>query len=133
MLMDYVWGRQSARHHQPLTVDINNVEVLRWRHDLQMHDSTSCARPTSGRLATIQPDGTPQNSPVGFTYNEALGTIDIAGYRMSKSQKSATSRATTRWRSSSTTSPHATRGGCAAWRSAGPPNKPRSAVARRGR
>ena len=40
-----------------------------------------------GRLATIQPDGTPQNSPVGFTYNEALGTVDIAGYRMSKSQK----------------------------------------------
>ena len=40
-----------------------------------------------GRLATIQPDGTPQNSPVGFTYNESLGTIDIAGYRMSKSQK----------------------------------------------
>lgn len=23
-----------------------------------------------GRLATIQRDGTPQNSPVGFTYNE---------------------------------------------------------------
>ena len=40
-----------------------------------------------GRLATIQPDGTPQNSPVGFAYNEELGTIDIAGYRMSKSQK----------------------------------------------
>lgn len=40
-----------------------------------------------GRLATIQPDGTPQNSPVGFTYNEALGTVDIAGYRMSNSQK----------------------------------------------
>src|SRR5258708_15137515 len=40
-----------------------------------------------GRLATVQPDGTPQNSPVGFAYNEALGTIDIAGYRMSKSQK----------------------------------------------
>jgi pyridoxamine 5'-phosphate oxidase family protein len=40
-----------------------------------------------GRLATIQPDGTPQNSPVGFSCNEALGTIDIAGYRMSKSQK----------------------------------------------
>ena len=40
-----------------------------------------------GRLATIQPDGTPQNSPVGFSYNESLGTIDIAGYRMSKSQK----------------------------------------------
>lgn len=40
-----------------------------------------------GRLATIQPDGTPQNSPVGFTYNELLGTIDISGYDMSKSRK----------------------------------------------
>jgi pyridoxamine 5'-phosphate oxidase family protein len=40
-----------------------------------------------GRLATIQRDGTPQNSPVGFTYNEALGTIDIVGYRMASSQK----------------------------------------------
>jgi pyridoxamine 5'-phosphate oxidase family protein len=40
-----------------------------------------------GRLATIQPDGTPQNSPVGFNYNESLGTIDIAGFRMSKSRK----------------------------------------------
>jgi pyridoxamine 5'-phosphate oxidase family protein len=40
-----------------------------------------------GRLATIQANGTPQNSPVGFAYNEQLGTIDIAGYQMSKSQK----------------------------------------------
>ncbi|BBY64687.1 PPOX class F420-dependent oxidoreductase [Mycolicibacterium helvum] len=40
-----------------------------------------------GRLATIQPDGTVQNSPVGFTYNEALGTIDVVGYNMSKSRK----------------------------------------------
>jgi pyridoxamine 5'-phosphate oxidase family protein len=40
-----------------------------------------------GRLATIQSNGTPQNSPVGFTYNDALGTIDIPGYQMSKSQK----------------------------------------------
>ncbi|ANI42066.1 pyridoxamine 5'-phosphate oxidase [Mycolicibacterium vaccae 95051] len=40
-----------------------------------------------GRLATIQPDGTPQNSPVGFTFNEQLGTIDIAGYQMSRSRK----------------------------------------------
>ena len=39
------------------------------------------------RLATIQPDGTLQNSPVGFSYNEALGTLDIRGYRMSKSRK----------------------------------------------
>jgi pyridoxamine 5'-phosphate oxidase family protein len=40
-----------------------------------------------GRLATAQPDGTLQNSPVGFTYNEALGTIDVSGYRMAHSQK----------------------------------------------
>ena len=40
-----------------------------------------------GRLATVQSNGTPQNSPVGFTYNDELGTIDIAGYQMSKSQK----------------------------------------------
>jgi pyridoxamine 5'-phosphate oxidase family protein len=39
------------------------------------------------RLATIQPDGTLQNSPVGFSYNEDRGTIDIHGYRMSKSRK----------------------------------------------
>lgn len=39
------------------------------------------------RLATIQPDGTLQNSPVGFTYNHDLGTLDIHGYRMSKSRK----------------------------------------------
>lgn len=39
------------------------------------------------RLATIQPDGTLQNNPVGFTYNDDLGTIDIRGYRMSKSRK----------------------------------------------
>jgi pyridoxamine 5'-phosphate oxidase family protein len=38
-------------------------------------------------LATIQPNGTLQNNPVGFTYNEDLGTIDIYGYRMSKSRK----------------------------------------------
>ncbi|HEV7421976.1 MAG TPA: PPOX class F420-dependent oxidoreductase [Mycobacterium sp.] len=40
-----------------------------------------------GRLATIQPNGTLQNSPVGFTYNENLGTVDIFGYHMSNSQK----------------------------------------------
>ncbi|WP_327141956.1 PPOX class F420-dependent oxidoreductase [Nocardia sp. NBC_01327] len=40
-----------------------------------------------GRLATIRPDGSPQNNPVGFRYNEALGTIDIAGHNMGASQK----------------------------------------------
>ena len=39
------------------------------------------------RLATVQPDGTVQNNPVGFSYNDDLGTIDIHGYRMSKSRK----------------------------------------------
>ena len=40
-----------------------------------------------GRLATIQRDGTPQASPVGFTYNGELGTIDISGYNMANSQQ----------------------------------------------
>ncbi|MBU3063304.1 PPOX class F420-dependent oxidoreductase [Nocardia sp. NEAU-G5] len=40
-----------------------------------------------GRLATIRPDGSPQNNPVGFRYNEALDTIDIAGHNMGASQK----------------------------------------------
>ena len=40
-----------------------------------------------GRLATIQPNGTLQNSPVGFSYNEELGTVDVVGYNMAKSQK----------------------------------------------
>jgi pyridoxamine 5'-phosphate oxidase family protein len=40
-----------------------------------------------GRLATAQPDGTLQVSPVGFSYNSELGTVDIAGFRMTRSQK----------------------------------------------
>lgn len=40
-----------------------------------------------GRLATLQPDGSPQVKPVGFRYNPDLGTIDISGFRMSASQK----------------------------------------------
>jgi pyridoxamine 5'-phosphate oxidase family protein len=40
-----------------------------------------------GRLATIQPDGSPQVKPVGFRYNAELGTIDVDGFRMSASQK----------------------------------------------
>lgn len=42
---------------------------------------------TLGRLATVQPDGTPQVSPVGFSYDPSSGTIDIAGFSMSTSQK----------------------------------------------
>ena len=40
-----------------------------------------------GRLATAQPDGTLQVSPVGFRYNAATGTIDIGGYNMASSRK----------------------------------------------
>jgi pyridoxamine 5'-phosphate oxidase family protein len=40
-----------------------------------------------GRLATVQSDGAPQVSPVGFSYNPELGTIDIGGFHMSASQK----------------------------------------------
>jgi pyridoxamine 5'-phosphate oxidase family protein len=40
-----------------------------------------------GRLATVQPDGTLQVSPVGFGYNADLGTIDIGGYNMAASRK----------------------------------------------
>ncbi len=40
-----------------------------------------------GRLATLRPDGTLQNSPVGFRYNAATGTIDIAGHNMAGSHK----------------------------------------------
>jgi pyridoxamine 5'-phosphate oxidase family protein len=40
-----------------------------------------------GRLATVAPDGSPQNSPVGFQYNAELGTIDIGGLRMGASRK----------------------------------------------
>jgi pyridoxamine 5'-phosphate oxidase family protein len=40
-----------------------------------------------GRLATIAADGTPQVKPVGFSYNQELGTIDIAGMNMARSAK----------------------------------------------
>jgi PPOX class F420-dependent enzyme/OxyR family protein/uncharacterized protein (TIGR02246 family) len=40
-----------------------------------------------GRLATVAPDGTPQNKPVGYHYNPELGTIDIAGFNMETSAK----------------------------------------------
>lgn len=40
-----------------------------------------------GRLATQQPNGTLQVSPVGFTVDAASGAIDIHGFRMSASRK----------------------------------------------
>jgi pyridoxamine 5'-phosphate oxidase family protein len=40
-----------------------------------------------GRLATVQPDGTLQVSPVGFRYNSITATIDIGGFNMAASRK----------------------------------------------
>lgn len=40
-----------------------------------------------GHLATLGPNGTPQVKPLGFLYNRALGTIDIAGFKMGESAK----------------------------------------------
>ncbi|HEY3881127.1 MAG TPA: PPOX class F420-dependent oxidoreductase [Trebonia sp.] len=40
-----------------------------------------------GHLSTIGSDGFPQVKPLGFSYNENLGTIDIAGFNMAASAK----------------------------------------------
>jgi pyridoxamine 5'-phosphate oxidase family protein len=45
------------------------------------------ARQARGHLATIGPDGFPQVKPLAFTYNTALGTIDITGWQMAGSAK----------------------------------------------
>lgn len=39
------------------------------------------------RLATVAPDGSPQNNPVSFRYNGELDTIDIGGRAMGASRK----------------------------------------------
>jgi pyridoxamine 5'-phosphate oxidase family protein len=40
-----------------------------------------------GRLATVAPDGAPQNNPVGYRYNDDLGTVDIYGLQLGASRK----------------------------------------------
>lgn len=40
-----------------------------------------------GRLATQAEDGTLQVSPVGFSYNAELGTIDVTGFNLTRSKK----------------------------------------------
>jgi pyridoxamine 5'-phosphate oxidase family protein len=40
-----------------------------------------------GRLATVGPDGGPQNNPVGFTVDAETGTIEIGGWNMGASRK----------------------------------------------
>jgi pyridoxamine 5'-phosphate oxidase family protein len=44
-------------------------------------------RQPRGHLSTIGLDGTPQVKPLGFSYNAALGTIDITGFNMGRSAK----------------------------------------------
>jgi pyridoxamine 5'-phosphate oxidase family protein len=44
-------------------------------------------RQPQGHLATVGPSGAPQVKPLGFTYNAALGTIDITGFNMGGSAK----------------------------------------------
>jgi pyridoxamine 5'-phosphate oxidase family protein len=46
-----------------------------------------------GRLATIGPDGYPQNNPVGFWVDEVLGAIVIGGHGLGASRKFASVRA----------------------------------------
>lgn len=40
-----------------------------------------------GRLATVEPNGTLHNNPVGFYYNAAIKTIDVGGRDMVNSRK----------------------------------------------
>jgi pyridoxamine 5'-phosphate oxidase family protein len=40
-----------------------------------------------GRLATAQPNGTLQVSPVGFSYNADEKAIDVTGHNLAKSKK----------------------------------------------
>jgi pyridoxamine 5'-phosphate oxidase family protein len=40
-----------------------------------------------GLLATVAPNGAPQNKPVGFRYRAELGTIDVTGFDMERSAK----------------------------------------------
>jgi pyridoxamine 5'-phosphate oxidase family protein len=40
-----------------------------------------------GRLATVAPEGTLQNNPVGFRVDAVRGVIDIYGYSMGASRK----------------------------------------------
>lgn len=44
---------------------------------------------TLGRLATARPDGSLQNNPVSFGWNEAEQTVDIPGMHMGQSRKFA--------------------------------------------
>jgi pyridoxamine 5'-phosphate oxidase family protein len=104
--------RRSARLSRALEEQLSAVEIVRslahpaparlreWAE--RACGATVCGIPTAGldsaharylasqrlgRLATVSPDGLPQNKPVGYSYNAELGTIDIAGLAMEESAK----------------------------------------------
>lgn len=54
---------------------------------IDSHHTEYLTTHTHGRLATVSANGTPQNKPVGYRYNAALRTIDIAGFAMERSAK----------------------------------------------
>jgi pyridoxamine 5'-phosphate oxidase family protein len=51
------------------------------------HERNYLTSQSRGRLATVAPDGSPQNKPVGFRFRDDLGTIDIGGFNMGASRK----------------------------------------------
>lgn len=53
-------------------------------HDLELD---YLASQPLGRLATMQPDGTLQVSPVGFSVDAENGTIDVGGFSNARSRK----------------------------------------------
>jgi pyridoxamine 5'-phosphate oxidase family protein len=50
-------------------------------------ERTYLASQELGRLATVAPNGAPQNKPVGFHFNPQLGTIDVGGFGLDQSSK----------------------------------------------
>ncbi len=54
---------------------------------LTAHERDYLTTQPLGRLATRRPDGSLQNNPVGFRYDEQTGTIDISGRALGGTRK----------------------------------------------
>jgi pyridoxamine 5'-phosphate oxidase family protein len=67
--------RTSLRDNDQMPLDLSPVE----------HAYLDSQR--LGRLATVAPDGQPQNNPVGFFLDDDLGVIDIGGAAMGTTKK----------------------------------------------
>jgi pyridoxamine 5'-phosphate oxidase family protein len=57
-------------------MDIFNAAEIEYLHSQRL-----------GRLATVGADGKPHVVPVGYRYNDELGTIDIGGHDFAKRKK----------------------------------------------